>query len=202
MRLKGMETLRTYRAALAALMLISAAVAAAALSGWIAPTAGAESAGEPPIRIERALALKVVGQRLGGELPEGLRVSALGSRMPMTLSRPLTLMFDDANRMAGWVESLQRGVYRLMGDTIESLSLDEVTEAEAAARPFAFAVGERWFALEGVALRHFGRVDLSRTGPVRDIAAKTACRFMTKVSATPASGCFATDQGAVEIARR
>ena len=198
-----METPRTYRTALAALMLISAAAAAAALSGWIAATAGAESAGAPPVRMERALALKVVGQRLGGELPEGLRVSALGSRMPVTLSRPLTLMFDDANRMAGWVESLQRGVYRRMGNTIESLSLDEVTEAEAAAQPFAFAVGERWFALEGIALRHFGRVDLSRTGAVRDIAAKTACRFMTPVAAaTPAGGCFATDQGAVEIARR
>lgn len=199
-----MDTPKTYRAGIAGLLLIAVGAASAALPGWVSPTVGAEVVAKPAPRMERTLALKVVGQRLDGKQQDALRVSSLGSRSPVKLSRPLVLMYDDANRMAGWIESLQRNVHRRMADTIDTVSLIEVTEAEAASQPLAFAIGQRWFAVDFVELRFSGRLAMSRHEAVRELVARTACRFMSKVAAASANPgtCSDTPESAVVVARR
>jgi hypothetical protein len=186
------------------MLFIAAAAATAALPGSSLPSMGAETVGKPVVRSERGLALKVIGQRLDGKLQDGLRVFSLGSRSPVSLSRPLALMYDDANRMAGWIAILQQSVYHRMGDTIDTVSLVEVTKAEATSRPLAFAVGQRWFAVDYVELHYSGRADMSKQGPVRELVEQTACRFMSQVAAAAAipGSCAENPAGAVVLARR
>lgn len=186
------------------MLLLATVTAAAALPGSGTQSMGAETDGVSAARMERALATHVVANRLQGGLPSGLRISSLGSWQPVKLTRSLALNYDEANRMAGWVSSLQQSVYQRIGDTIDSMSLVEVTKAEAAHEPLAFAIDKRWFAVNDLRLRYYGRLSMSEPHPVRDLVAWTACRFMTGVVANPASqgSCAATPGSDVLVASR
>lgn len=200
----GMDTPKSCRAYIVGMLLIAVAAATAALPGWSSLTIGAETVGKLLTRSERVLALKVIGQRLEGNPHEGLRVLSLGSRSPVKLSRPLVLTYDDANRMAGWIASLQQSVYHRMGDTIDTVSLVEVTKAEAAWQPLAIAIDQRWFAVDQVEFHYFGRKAISKHDSVRDLVAQTACRFMSRLTATPSNSgtCADGPERAVVVARR
>jgi len=199
-----MITPHSYRAGLAEMLLLATLTAAAALPGSGSQTMGVETSGGSVARAERVLAAQVVAHRLPGVPHSGLRVSSLGSRHPVKLSRPLALDYNEADRIAGWIASLQLLLHYRMGDTIDTMSLAEVTQAEAALRPLAFAIDRRWFAVEYVDLHYSGRKAMSKPDSVRDLVVQTGCRFMSRVavmSANPGS-CADDSEGAVMIARQ
>ena len=199
-----MITPHSYRAGLAEMLLLATVTAAAALPGSGSQTMVAETTGESVARMERVIATQVVANRLQGGPRSGLRVSSLGSRHPVKLSRPLALDYNEADRIAGWIASLQLMLHYRMGDTIDTVSLVEITKAEATWRPLAFAIDRRWFAVEYVDLHYSGRKAMSEPDSVRDLVVQTGCRFMSRVavmSANPGS-CADDPQGAVMIARR
>ena len=201
-----MITQHSYRGGLSGILLLAAVAATSGLPGPSWSTIGAEAIGSKFVaQSEHALALQVVAHRLQGEPRDGrLRVSSLGSGHPVMLSRPLLLKYDEANRIAGWIASLQKDVHHRMSDTIDTMSLVEVTQAEAALQPLAFAIDRRWFAVEYVDLRHFGRMAMSKPDAVRSLVAQTACRFMSRLTATPSNSgtCADGPERAVVVARR
>jgi hypothetical protein len=200
-----MITQHSFRVGLAGMLLLATVAATAGLPGPVPWIASAAATGKPVPQSEQALAFQVVAQRLQGEPQDGrLRVSLLGSGHPVRLSRPLVLKYDEADRMAGWIASLQKDVHHRMSDTIDAMSLVEVTQAEAALMSLAFSIDRRWFAVEYVDLRHFGRTAMSKPNEVRGLVAQTACRIMSRVTATPANpgACADAPEKAVVIAGR
>jgi hypothetical protein len=199
-----MKSPHSYRAGAAGMLLLACLATTAALPGWGSPMVGAEATGQSAAHAQRTLAMQAIADRLQSAPRDGLRVSSLGSHHPVKLSRPLVLTYYEANRMAGWVASLQQSVYQRMGDTIDTLSLVEVTKAEAGWYSLAFAIDERWFAVDHLDLNYFGRVAMSDPGGIRDLLARTACRFMSRVAEASANqgSCADNPDSAVVIAGR
>jgi hypothetical protein len=205
-RCKVMITQRSYRGGLSGILLLATVAATFGVPGPSRSTTVAEATGSKLVtQPEHALALQLVAHRLQGEPQDGrLRVSSLGSGHPVMLSRLLLLKYDEANRIAGWIASLQKDVHYRMSDTIDTMLLVDVTQAEAALWPLAFAIDQRWFAVEYVDLRYFGRMAMSKPDAVRSLVVQAACRFMSRVTATPSDSgtCDDGPKEAVVIARR